>query len=137
MRLSKRTEYGIKAAIHLTALTPHRFLQSREIAAAEHLPAKFLESILLALRSAGLLESKVGSGGGYRLARDPAAITIAEIVSALEPGAESDEPEPIDSPGAVGLATINQRLDAALETALGAFHLAQLAAIAEPAAARV
>lgn len=126
MRLSKRCEYGIKAAIRLTAHGGRGYLQSREIASSEELPAKFLESILLALRSAKILESKVGAGGGYRLARDPSQISVIEVIRALN--TPTTEPDAIqtDTIGAVGLEIINSRLEQALEGAVGGLTLAEL-----------
>lgn len=55
-----------------------------ELAEAQDIPGKFLESILGDLRRAGLLESQRGSAGGYRLSRDPARIPIADVVRAIE-----------------------------------------------------
>ena len=76
MRLSKRTEYGLRAVVQLARLWPRNFVQARDLSQQEDLPNKFLESILLALRRGEFLESKVGSGGGYRLSRAPKDIVI-------------------------------------------------------------
>ncbi len=84
MKLSKRTEYGLRAVVHLARLWPHNYIQSKDLAKEENLPGKFLEAILLALRRGGFLESKVGSGGGYRLSRSPRDIRVGEIVRRLE-----------------------------------------------------
>ena len=68
MQLSKKSQYGIRVAVQLALLEPSgQYVQSRDLATQEHLPAKFLEQVLLRLRKGGILESKVGSGGGYRL----------------------------------------------------------------------
>ena len=56
----------------------------RDIAERTGLPQPYLEQILLALKGAGLVKSKRGVGGGYVLSRDPADITLAEIVSAVD-----------------------------------------------------
>ena len=56
----------------------------RDIAERTALPQPYLEQILLALKGAGLVHSKRGVGGGYVLARDPATITLAQIVSAVD-----------------------------------------------------
>ena len=82
MRLSKRTEYGLRAIVQLAQLWPRNFVQSKDLAEHEDLPNKFLESILLALRRGGFLESKVGSGGGYRLSRSPREIRVGDKVEA-------------------------------------------------------
>jgi DNA-binding IscR family transcriptional regulator len=64
VKLSKRTEYGLRAVVALARQDPNAFIQSRDLARQENLPNKFLEAILLALRRGDFLESKVGSGGG-------------------------------------------------------------------------
>ena len=84
MRLSKRTEYGLRAVVQLARLWPRGFVQSRDLAQQENLPNKFLEAILLALRRGGFLESKVGSGGGYRLSREPRDIRVGDLIRRLE-----------------------------------------------------
>ena len=56
----------------------------RDIAERTGLPQPYLEQILLALKGAGLVRSKRGVGGGYVLARDPAEITLGQIVSAVD-----------------------------------------------------
>ena len=139
MRLSKRCQYGIKAAVKLAASDRRGYLQAREIAAAEALPAKFLESILLALRSAGVLESKVGAGGGYRLARPAATISVGEIIRALEHEREDDdgscsEDGEIPSLGTRALGVIYGRVDDALTYAVGSLSLHELATGEQPAA---
>ncbi len=87
MRLSKRGEYGLRAMMALAAPGPDgtvQVVQIREIAEREQMPAKFLEQILLALRNAGLLHSRMGVGGGYRLAKAPGEITLGQIVRVLD-----------------------------------------------------
>ena len=55
-------------------------MQISRIAAEEHIPKKFLEQILLDLRNAGLLYSKKGAGGGYKLIKDPKEIFLVQIL---------------------------------------------------------
>ena len=61
-----------------------RTVQIREISQHEQIPAKFLEQILLALKNAGLLHSKMGVGGGYRLARPATEISLGAIIRVLD-----------------------------------------------------
>jgi Rrf2 family protein len=87
MRLSKRGEYGLRAMIMLA--TPGSdghppVLQIREISQREQIPAKFLEQILLSLKNAGLLHSKMGVGGGYHLSKPPSEINFGQIVRILD-----------------------------------------------------
>ena len=87
MRLSKRGEYGLRAMIILADVqknSPTGMIQIKEISALEEIPAKFLEQILLALKNAGLVHSKMGVGGGYYLARTPKEITLGQIVRTLD-----------------------------------------------------
>ena len=87
MRLSKRGEYGLRAMIHLAEVqknSPTGMVQIKEISSHEQIPAKFLEQILLALKNAGLVHSKMGIGGGYYLARLPKEITLGQIVRILD-----------------------------------------------------
>jgi Rrf2 family protein len=87
MRLSKRGEYGLRAMIMLATPGPDGqpvVLQIREISQHEQIPAKFLEQILLSLKNAGLLHSKMGVGGGYHLAKPPGEITFGHIVRILD-----------------------------------------------------
>jgi Rrf2 family protein len=85
MNLSKRGEYGIKALIHLASVDdPRDVVQIHEIAEREQIPVKFLEQILLTLKNAGLLHSRLGAGGGYYLARPAGEITLGQIVRILD-----------------------------------------------------
>lgn len=59
-------------------------VQIKEIAEREHIPAKFLEQILLTLKNAGLLRSKMGIGGGYYLAKPPSEINLGQIIRVLD-----------------------------------------------------
>ena len=87
MRLSKRGEYGLRAMIMLATPgsdgLPHT-VQIREISQHEQIPAKFLEQILLALKNAGFLHSKMGVGGGYHLARPAGEISLGSIIRVLD-----------------------------------------------------
>lgn len=88
MRLSKRGEYGLRAMIMLAgtpeAGAPLPMVQIKEIAQREQISAKFLEQILLTLKNAGLLHSKMGVGGGYYLAKSPSEITLGQIFRVLD-----------------------------------------------------
>jgi Rrf2 family protein len=88
MRLSKRGEYGLRAMIMLAG-TPHEnaplpVVQIKEISQREQISSKFLEQILLTLKNAGMLHSKMGVGGGYYLARQPSEITLGQIFRVLD-----------------------------------------------------
>lgn len=89
MKLSKRGEYGLRAMIDLAMLANGKHgissvVQIKEIADRQKIPAKFLEQILLSLKNAGLLHSKMGVGGGYYLSRSPSQISLGQIVRILD-----------------------------------------------------
>lgn len=88
MRLSKRGEYGLRAMITLAESAsegePPVMMQIKEISQHEQISSKFLEQILLTLKHAGLLHSKMGVGGGYYLARPAREITLGQIFRVLD-----------------------------------------------------
>jgi Rrf2 family protein len=128
LRLSKRTEYGLRAVVQLARLWPQHFVQSRDLAQQEQLPNKFLESILLALRRGGFLESKVGSGGGYRLSRSPRDIVVGDLVRRLEGRLTVKETAATAdvTPGEAAVRLLNERLTQATDETLDALTLEQL-----------
>lgn len=128
MRLSKRTEYGLRAAVQLARLWPRNFVQSKDLAQLEELPNKFLESILLALRRGGFLESKVGSGGGYRLSRSPKEIGVGDLIRRLEGRLTVKEtgPSTDQSPGKTAVSLINEKLTDATDQVLDQMTLEEL-----------
>ena len=85
MRISKRGEYGLRAMIDLATWEEgNGVVQIKDIAERQNIPAKFLEQILLTLKNAGLLHSKMGIGGGYYLARPASDINLGQIVRILD-----------------------------------------------------
>ncbi|MEO3807405.1 Rrf2 family transcriptional regulator [Sphaerisporangium sp. B11E5] len=83
MRISARTQYALRAAAELAAAAPGP-LPADRIAAAQGIPRRFLDNILLQLRRSGLLRSQRGPEGGYWLARPPDQISLADIVRIVE-----------------------------------------------------
>lgn len=77
MELAQRYASGAPARVH-------------DIAAAESIPSGFLVQLLQPLKRAGIVESIRGAGGGYRLARSPQQITLADILLALDPTVGAD-----------------------------------------------
>src|SRR5436853_6549084 len=85
VKVSTRGDYATRALLSLSLhLDDPRPTSVRDIAERTGLPQPYLEQILLALKGAGLVRSKRGVGGGYVLARDPALISLAQIVSAVD-----------------------------------------------------
>lgn len=78
MQVTARIDYALRALLQLAATDPSRLTRD-ELAAAEAIPPRYLESILLSLRQAGLIVGQRGSAGGYSLGRAPEQITVAEV----------------------------------------------------------
>ncbi|MCC6177346.1 MAG: Rrf2 family transcriptional regulator [Chloroflexi bacterium] len=84
MKLSMRSDYGVRAVVELARRYGEGPVQSGEIAAREAIPEAYLEQLLTSLRKAGLVRSSRGPRGGHELAREPAAVSIGDVVAALE-----------------------------------------------------
>jgi Rrf2 family transcriptional regulator, cysteine metabolism repressor len=84
MMFSTKAEYGVRVMVDLARRGGAQPVALAEIAEAEGLPLAYLEHLVARLRRAGLVESRRGARGGYLLAREPAQITMAEVVEALE-----------------------------------------------------
>lgn len=82
-KLSKKSDYGLIALKHL-AQHNEESVSAREIAAHYHIPAELLAKVLQRLTRKGLLASQQGINGGYVLARDPALISIVDVIEAVE-----------------------------------------------------
>jgi Rrf2 family protein len=82
--ISKKTQYGLKAMQALGRRYREGPVLIGTLAREESIPLKFLEVILLDLKSHGLLASKLGRKGGYRLSRAPSTVTIGSIIRIME-----------------------------------------------------
>lgn len=82
MRISARTQYALRAMVALAA--GQGLVHADKIAAEQDIPRRFCDNILLHLRRCGLLLSRRGPEGGYRLARPAAQITLAEVIRVTE-----------------------------------------------------
>ncbi|AAR34721.1 Rrf2 family transcriptional regulator [Geobacter sulfurreducens] len=82
--ISKKTKYALKAMLYLARERDKGPILIADLARDERIPKKFLELILLALKNAGVLQSKKGKGGGYYLAQSPREISMGRIIRILE-----------------------------------------------------
>lgn len=92
MRLSKKTEYALRALIYAARFPDGTTFQIKELAEKNRIPKKFLELILLELKNGGIMRSKRGVGGGYLLARRPETIRSSEIIRVIEGPVATAEP---------------------------------------------
>lgn len=82
VKFSQKTEYALRALIELGGCDC--FVPCRAIAERRKIPERFCEQVLGDLRRAGLIESQRGAAGGVKLLRDPATITVSEVVEIVE-----------------------------------------------------
>jgi Rrf2 family protein len=84
VRISAKADYAVRAAVELAASPDQKPVKAERIANAQGVPLNFLENILGELRHAGIVRSHRGPDGGFRLARSPDELTIADIIRAVE-----------------------------------------------------
>lgn len=84
LQLTRRGDYAIRAALALAALPPGRVVSARAIAERMAIPGPFVPQIMADLAHGGLAVGRQGRSGGYRLARPASAITLLEVVEAVE-----------------------------------------------------
>ncbi len=84
MNLSQKCQYAIRAILELAKHHGEGPVAISQIAANQAIPQRFLENILNELRPTGLIQSRRGIQGGYLLTRDPAAISVGEIIRLVE-----------------------------------------------------
>jgi len=132
LRFSKKTEYGLLALIAM-AMQQDRGggrLTTRDVAARQRIPERFLEQQITALRNAGLVHSHRGALGGCALARRADTITVLEVVETLEgailepPGEDEDSKE---RPEAGSIVELVARAQTALSELFGSVTIADLA----------
>ena len=103
MRVSAKTDYALRAAVELAAAEESGApVKGERLATSQSIPLRFLENILLQLRHAGIVESRRGAEGGYRLARPAAEITLADVIRAIDgplAGVSGHRPETLDFQG--------------------------------------
>jgi len=84
MRLSRRSEYGLRALVDLVRHEGEGPIAVTVLAERNRLPAKFLEQILTTLKHAGIVRTTLGAHGGYAMAADPGTVTIGRVIRLLD-----------------------------------------------------
>lgn len=101
MHVSARADYALRAVAELAAASDG-LLKRDAIAESQGIPHEYLESILLALKHVGIVQSQRGAGGGFRLGRSAAEISLADVIRAVDgPMADvrGDRPELVQYAG--------------------------------------
>ena len=131
MRVSTRSDYGLRALIELSSHYGSGPMQSSEIALRRHIPEQYLDQLLTALRKAGFIRSMRGPSGGHELVRPPSEICVREVIESLEgslaPVAWLDEPpELTDHPHQCGQREIWERIRSTTAEILSSYSVADL-----------
>jgi Rrf2 family protein len=146
VRLSEGVEWALHSCVLLAWLEDEAPISTSRLADAYELPSAYLNKQLQALRAAGIVTSAAGAHGGFRLARAPEAITLLDVVDAIEGsddafrcqeirqrGLGADAPKG-DYRSRCAIATAMRRADVAWRQALAEQTLADLIAAAERSA---
>ena len=84
MIVSTKGRYALRVMVHFALQNTDRYIPLKEIAEAESISQKYLESIMTTLSKAGFVDAVHGKGGGYRLNRDPEEYTVGSILKLTE-----------------------------------------------------
>lgn len=84
MQITRQADYALRAMIYLAKLEPNQRAATSQIAEEQHIPPSFLAKIISQLSIAGLIHTSRGARGGVSLARAPEAISILEVVEAID-----------------------------------------------------
>lgn len=84
MKLTTRTDYGLRAVTYLAERYGQGPISTAEVAARRNVPEAYLDQLMVSLRKAGIVRSYRGPRGGHELARPPKDITVGEVVRSLE-----------------------------------------------------
>jgi len=82
--LSKKVKYALKAVLYMARNHDQGLIVVSDISKAEYIPYKFLEKILAQLKRRGIVTSKIGRQGGYKLSRSPEDISLGEVIRIIE-----------------------------------------------------
>lgn len=84
MRLSRRSEYGLRALVDLVRHDGDGPVALAVLAERNRLPTKFLEQIMSSLKHAGIVRSTLGAHGGFEMAVDPSSVSIGRVIRLLD-----------------------------------------------------
>lgn len=84
MQITRQADYALRAMVYLAQIEPNLRAATSQIAEAQHIPPSFLAKIISQLSIAGLIHTSRGARGGVSLARPPEAISVLEVVEAID-----------------------------------------------------
>jgi Rrf2 family protein len=84
MRVSAKSDYALRALIEIAVRGADGPVSAEELGRAQDIPHGFLQAILADMRRAGIVVSQRGQSGGWRFARDPDQVTVADVIRAVD-----------------------------------------------------
>jgi len=84
MQITRQADYAVRAVLHLARINGSQRAATSQVAQEQHIPPSFLAKIISQLSIAGLLHTSRGARGGVTLAREPKAITLLEVIEAID-----------------------------------------------------
>jgi len=131
MHISTRGRYGVRLMVALALNYGNGTTLLKDVSRREGISGKYLGQIIIPLKSAGLILSQRGSHGGYTLARPPEAITVKDVVEAIEGKIAAvlcvNDPEACARASSCVATGVWRKLSADIERSLSSFTLAALA----------
>ncbi|WP_341230588.1 Rrf2 family transcriptional regulator [Nocardioides salarius] len=84
MRVSAKSDYALRALIEMAGRTDRKAVSAEELGRVQDIPHGFLQAILADLRRAGIVMSQRGQSGGWRMAREPESVSVADVIRAVD-----------------------------------------------------
>ncbi len=112
--ISQTGEYALRAVVYLAQRPIDQTLSAQQISEGTKVPVGYLQKILRMLSRAGLLSAQRGAGGGFALTKLPSAISVLEVLNAVESGISRIERCPLGIKGHTKLCALHCLLDAQL-----------------------
>ncbi len=139
MRPNKSTRYALYAAMEMATAPPGEPVTATAVAERYGIPPTVMAKVFQQLVRAGIAAGTRGTGGGYRLARDPAEVTMLDVIQVFEPGPSpggcllaGEEPAPCPRPEACRLRRIFDEVDGLARNTFASITLATLVAPLHP-----
>ncbi len=129
MQLTRAGEYAIKSLLYLAMQPGESRVMASEVATEQQIPVNFVRKILESLAKTGLVKSYRGAGGGFTLGRDASAITICQVIEAVEGPLAFNQcllPSPCDHKLECPMSKVWQEVQSAVEDVLMRYSLADV-----------
>ena len=144
LKIGSSVEYATRLMVRLSSLDQGGTLSAERLSALENVPRDYVDQLLQRLRRAGLVDSRRGAQGGYRLALAPRDIAVGRVVKAVEENffesvceRYADGEQQCTHTSGCGIRPVWEKLGVLVEDYLGKISLAQLAESAPDSSSRV